>query len=746
MRTRSTPRTAAALLALSTLALPLSPFGALLAQSTRAPAQGARPTTPITATDLLGIVSSQVADLSDDGRWLAVLQQTRADGFGTDVRRDGDPSYIRPAVARLVSINTATGQHLAVFSEPRVLRSPVWSHDGSQLALLALGGDRLQPVIWDRASGRARTLAVPAGWYVAENSDVRWSRDGTRVIVALRRDRWRGRVTAEFARMTQGPVFVQDGRDPFLAWDRLRRQGNVRAVYSLDAATSQPRELLPEGMTSAYQVSEDDSLVTWEDDVTKQTDYDVIFGTERRLMARAAAGGGAQVVLPSLKGVTLAWSSDGRQLAWSREGKVWVQRIGGSDPARQIAGPDSAASSAGGTASDTSAAAREARERQRFAVVRWSPRGDALLLSNREGFWVAPADGAPRTRVVASSDSGTAPRYQPIDWSADGRYLYFSIASRTEWGRGVARYDRESRSLQELVKDTRLYGGVRLAKGGDVLVYSSGEGNRPQELYVADATMRNTRRVTDGNPQLAGKAFARTRLISYHDMDGATRYGVAYLPADYDASKRYPTLFNIYEEFFDDTFDPTINVLTASGYVVVKPSVGFETGFPGEAWAKGVTAAANHLIEAGIADSARLGVFGTSYGGYATNLLITQTRRFRAAVNISGKVDMISFYTDSPRLGVRNVHAAEKSQDRLGATLWQQPQKYVAHSAVMFADRITTPLLLMTGALDPNVPADNTREMFYALRRLGKDVTWVNYMNGGHGTPSTTPADFVDFH
>ncbi|HEX4936518.1 MAG TPA: tetratricopeptide repeat protein, partial [Gemmatimonadaceae bacterium] len=45
-----------------------------------------------------------------------------------------------------------------------------------------------------------------------------------------------------------------------------------------------------------------------------------------------------------------------------------------------------------------------------------------------------------------------------------------------------------------------------------------------------------------------------------------------------------------------------------------------------------------------------------------------------------------------------------------------------------------------------NVPADNTREMFFALRRLGKDVTWVNYMNGGHGTPTTTAADFVDFH
>jgi dipeptidyl aminopeptidase/acylaminoacyl peptidase len=64
----------------------------------------------------------------------------------------------------------------------------------------------------------------------------------------------------------------------------------------------------------------------------------------------------------------------------------------------------------------------------------------------------------------------------------------------------------------------------------------------------------------------------------------------------------------------------------------------------------------------------------------------------------------------------------------------------------MFADRITTPLLLMTGEQDSNVPANNTREMFYALRRLGKTVEWVNYMNGGHGTPATTIEDFTDFH
>ena len=233
-------------------------------------------------------------------------------------------------------------------------------------------------------------------------------------------------------------------------------------------------------------------------------------------------------------------------------------------------------------------------------------------------------------------------------------------------------------------------------------------------------------------------------LFAYLDVDGNKLYGVVYYPIDYKAGQKYPVVFNIYEDFFDDTFNGTINVLTSNGYVVMQPSVKLEIGYPGESWMKGVTAAANKLIEMGVADAERLGVQGTSYGGYATNLLITQTNRFRAAINISGKVNMISFYTDSPRLGVRNTHAPEKSQDRIGGTLWEYPERYLEHSAVLKADRIKTPLLNITGDQDPNVPASQSREIYYALRRLGREVEWVRYVNGAHRPPNSV-AEAIDF-
>ena len=541
---------------------------------------------------------------------------------------------------------------------------------------------------------------------------------------------------------------MQSSKDPFLAWDAMRRMANVRSVVAYDLAGGKTRELLPEMAVSSYSIAEDGSVMVYNEDVTKKTDYDVIFGTENKALACTPATQGCaapRVIFPSLKGVTLVMAGDGKRYAYGREGRVYLASVDDTT-SRQIAGLPKEEKAKSDSAADTTKAAKELKEKQRFTPLRFSPRGDVLLMSNKEGLWLADVASGSREMFLAAPDSVTrGPTQTVVAWSEDGRTIYLTHASRTQWERGVLRYDREAKRLDSLALDARSYTQLRVAKKGDVAVVAISDVYRPADLYVGDASLKNLRRVMRSNPQLDGKRLGKAELMHYLDADGHVKYAVTYFPADYDRAKRYPTVFIVYEEFFNDSFDPVINLLNANGYVVVQPSVDFDIGYPGEAWVKGVTAAANKLIETGVADSARLGVHGTSYGGYATNLLITQTNRFKAAINISGKVDVISFYTDSPRLGVRNVHAAEKSQDRLGATLWQQPQKYVQHSAIMFADRIQTPLLLLTGEQDQNVPAGNTREMYYALRRLGKEVEWVNYMNGGHWAGNASPAEYEDY-
>jgi dipeptidyl aminopeptidase/acylaminoacyl peptidase len=695
-----------------------------------------------TPEDALAVVSYNAGDLSPDGKWLAATSAVRRDGFGVDYRRDGDPTYIRPGNAMVWIIDTESGAAKAVFPDKRNVRNMEWSPDGSKLAMLVVRGDAFEPIVWERTTGKTTTVRPPAGTYLAENSELRWTRDGRSLVFAVRSAEWKKKQIARFEEMTRGPVFVQSSTDPFLAWDEIRRQGSVRSIIAAEIATGKTRELIPESRISTFTLGPGDTVLTFNEDITKKTDYDVIFGTENRLVRRSLNGGTSKVLLPSLKNTTVVWSQDGSRYAYGREGRVYLASLGDST-GRQIAG--AAAADSARAASDTSREARDRRANERFTPIRLSANGDALLLSNRQGIWLMNLATSAREMIVETSDSSaTAPRQTVAAWSDDGRYIYLTYASRAKWERGFSRYDVQAKRLEPLVRDGRIYSGLRLSKDGHTAVMSVADGNRPGDLYVSDPSLANPRRLTDANPSLRGDRLGKTELVNYLDVDGKTRYAVVYLPPNFQRGTRYPTVFNVYEDFFDDTFDPAVDILTANGYVVVKPSVGFEIGFPGEAWAKGVTSAANKLIEMGIADSSRLGVHGTSYGGYATNLLITQTDRFKAAINISGKVDIISFYTDSPRLGVRNLHAAEKSQDRLGATLWQQPQKYVQHSAIFFADRIKTPLLLLTGAQDSNVPADNTREMYYALRRLNKEVVWVNYLNGGHGAGNSTAEEFVD--
>ena len=721
----------ARLLAVALAAVPL-----LRAQTPAAP-------TAFTAEDALDITSYVVADLTADGRWLAATSSVRRDGFGVDFRRDGDPTYIRPNPSKLWVIDTRTGQARAVYTDKRNIRSPRWSPDGTRLAFLELRGESFVPMLWERSGGRVSAAALPAGKYVAENSDLRWTADGSRLVYSVRNTEWRKRARDAFSEMTSGPVFVQSSKEPFLSWDALRRMGSEISVVAFNPSTGISTEMVPEMKLGSYEIAEDASAAVYSEDVTKKTDYDVIFGTENQLVARrlGCTTDCLITLLPSLKNVTVVWARDNRHFAYSKDGRVFLGTV--TDTVKKLVAGLPLAEKR--DSADTSKAGRERREKERFSVVRYSPTGDALVLSNKEGLWYYDVGTGGRELIVATSDSNPdLPRVRLESWSDDGRQLYFTSASRLKWERGVLRYSRDTRKLDELAKDGRTYSSLRLSRDGRTMVVAVASGNRPPNLFVADANLQNLRQIVETNPQLAGKRLARTELLQYLDSDGHRKYGVVYYPADHVPGKPAPTLFNVYEDFFDDTFDASANMFASRGYVVVKPSVDFDIGYPGEAWVKGVTSAANKLIEMGVADSTRLGVHGTSYGGYATNLLITQTQRFRAAINISGKVDIISFYTDSPRLGVRNVHAAEKSQDRLGATLWQQPQKYVQHSAIMFADRITTPLMLVTGAQDSNVPADNTREMYYALRRLGKEVVWVNYMNGGHGAGNATVADFLD--
>jgi len=683
---------------------------------------------PFTTDDALTLKSFRMQSVTDDGRYIAGVISCRRDRLNVDHKRYGDPTYIAPSLGVPVIIDTETRETQTLFTDKVQARSFAWSPDGKTLAFFLRKGDRYFLNTYDRDRKRVNEIALKTDKPVASNSPLRWTPDGSGILLALRDSGWVERARAAFREATVGPITIYDSKKPFLKWDEVRGLSALQIPALVELKSRKVTELLPEGRYGNIRQSHDGKFMTYVRNYPEKTVYTRSGGTEYELfmLDMQAPGEPKSLRKRTSRRLNLTWNENNDTFAYAEKGDIFVQSVFDEEP-RNLT-KDKVKPAEGDTA------------KVRFSMMRWSPGGSQLLASTKKGYWlIDPRSGGLEMVYALPEDPETTPAMRVSGWSPDGRNLYMTYAAK------VMRYDLESRRMTELVKDSNLYGGWTMAKNGEKFFYTFSDGDMPNDLYMTDKMFRTKTRLTDLNPWIRDKKISKTELVKYLDADGNELYGVLYYPVDYKPGKKYPLVCEIYETYFNNGFNTNMNLITNAGFFGFHPSVKLETGYPGEAWIKGVTAGINTLIDRGLVNPKKLGVQGQSYGGYAVSLIVAQTNRFAAAVNISGKVDIISFLGDSPRIGTRNYSAAERGQDRIGKTFWEAPLKYIMHSAVFFADRIETPLLLLTGEGDWNVPATNTREMYYAMRRLGKEVVWVNYYNGGHGAGrASNAADFSD--
>ncbi|MCH7475681.1 MAG: S9 family peptidase [Gemmatimonadetes bacterium] len=706
-------------------------FVAISASSARA-----QDTQPFTTEDALNVASLTVRDVTDDGRYIVATRATQRDRKNVDHMRFGDPTYVSPSLADVWVIDTDTREHVSLFDEKVQVRSFAWSPDGSTVAFLLLKRNEYLLHTYDRERNRVRQVDLKTDKSIASNSPLMWRPDGSGVVLGLRPDGWAETSRQMFLDLSEGPTIVQDSRKPFLAWDVVRSQNSLIIPALVELPSRDVRELRGEGGSrfSGFTQSDDGQFLSFIETTPIKTSYTRNGGAEYEVWALDLSSGEARSVREkSETRISPNWNDAGDAFAYADSGDVFVQALA-DEETRNL------------TEEHRTSISDDDTTKLRYAVLRWRPDGEALLVSSQRGYHLLDAEsGAIELVYETPEDTAAAPNLRVNGWSSDGRQLYMTYSAKDRWERGLVRYDLASRQMTDLVKDRNLYSRWRFSEDGQKIFYNFSDGDRPNDLYMADADFRAITRLTDLNPWLDNRTLTRSELVEYLDADGNKLYGILYYPVNYEPGQRYPLVAEIYEVFFDNGFNHRMNLLTNAGFFAFRPSANLEIGFPGEGWLKGVTAGINKLIDRGLVDPEKLGVHGTSYGGYATNLLITQTNRFAAAINISGKVNIISFLGDSPKITTRNYRAAENGQDRIGATLWEQPQKYLAHSAILNADRIETPLLMLTGEGDWNVPATNQREMYYALRRLEKEVVWVHYMNAGHGAGrSSTVEDFHD--
>lgn len=357
------------------------------------------------------------------------------------------------------------------------------------------------------------------------------------------------------------------------------------------------------------------------------------------------------------------------------------------------------------------------------------------------------------TTCLTCSDTGRAIQYRVVNVLPDADTTFHSLGN-TVYLAGLHLLDKSSgwykvelskpHEVVALYHVPALLSDLQLVAGGEEFLFREGDFERYPELRVTrtgrfdvSAVLSNT------NPQQAQYLWGSVQLYRWADDDGIMRDGLLYLPAGWQQDSSYPMIVYFYEKLSDNLhrhYIPspsrsTVNPAwyTSNGYVVFMPDIHYSVGYPGPSALNAIVSGTRAVLADGYADPRRVGIQGQSWGGYQTAYVITQTGLYKAAMAGAPVSNMTSAYGGIRwSSGLSRQFQYERTQSRIGATLWENPHQYILNSPVFQADRITTPLLIMHNDDDGAVPWNQGVELFMAMRRLGKPAWLLNYNGEEH--------------
>jgi|HubBroStandDraft_6_1064221.scaffolds.fasta_scaffold00065_45 dipeptidyl aminopeptidase/acylaminoacyl peptidase len=254
---------------------------------------------------------------------------------------------------------------------------------------------------------------------------------------------------------------------------------------------------------------------------------------------------------------------------------------------------------------------------------------------------------------------------------------------------------------------------------------------------VAIARGNKLERITnEGDDQLAKVALGEVRAVHWSSKEGIALEGIVTFPADYQAGRSYPFMVLPHggPEANDSLrLDSFTRIFPGMGYVVLQPqyrgSTGYGTDFLnaiyqhfGDRAYRDVDSATDYAIAQGWADPNRLTMFGWSAGGFMTSWTVTQTQRYKAAIEGAGITDWLSFMWTSD---LQQIDYDARWPDK-------DPAAFLAFSAAMHSENVTTPLLILHGAADERVPTYQGQELFEVLAARGKTTRMVTYPGSPH--------------
>jgi dipeptidyl aminopeptidase/acylaminoacyl peptidase len=369
-----------------------------------------------------------------------------------------------------------------------------------------------------------------------------------------------------------------------------------------------------------------------------------------------------------------------------------------------------------------------------------APLPDGTLTPDLRNARLALYDVASRSVRQLSSPGFDRIPGAPV-WSPDGKRLLFTVGDRAYLE--VFAYDLAAGRYAKLTKGAFANLGS-FSRDGSRVAFTLESPMRPADVYVSGPDFREPRRLTNLNPQTKDFALGESEVLTWKSTEGYEVEGVLLKPVGFEPGKKYPLLTvahggptGAHFDYFRARYGDGGQHWAGQGWAVLYPNPRGSTNY-GEAFMRGnlgdwgggdyrdIIAGVDALVKMGIADPEKLAFQGWSYGGYLTCWTISQTTRFKAAMIGAGLTNLVSMY------GTNDV------PNYLGSffngTLSPETEHlYRERSGLTYADRVTTPTLILHGANDERVPIGQPMEFFRALKDRGVPVELVFYPREGHG-------------
>lgn len=333
------------------------------------------------------------------------------------------------------------------------------------------------------------------------------------------------------------------------------------------------------------------------------------------------------------------------------------------------------------------------------------------------------------------------PSVDDMVWNKYDNYIYIKVSDK-DYVR-VYRYDTLKKQFTLLPSEEEVIRQFRVANNAPAGLYIGASTANTTKAYIINLKDLKNKLISDPDKEHQDKLmYGKSSDWNFINSDGTTIYGRYFLPEGFENTKKYPLIVYYYggttatTRSYEHNYPP--NVYAALGYVVyvIQPSgaTGFGQKFSAmhvNAWGKRtaddiIEGTRKFIEEHPYINTKKIGCIGASYGGFMTMYLQTRTDMFTAAVSHAG-ISSISSYWGEGYWGFTYSSAASAH-----SYPWNNWDMYVKQSPLFNADKVKTPILLLHGTADTNVPPGESIQFYTALKILGKPVELIEVKGENH--------------